>query len=122
MTYGAMPSASTTFLKRPKTEQREADRNVVRCRSGKGSPLELRHHLAEVHDRAGDELRKEQHEQRELAQRERLDPAGVDVDQERDLLERDERDAERQDRSFAMTKSVPARSFNVDCRKLTYLK
>ena len=48
-------------------------------------------------DRAGDELREEKDEGAIFAKRERLHPPGLHVDQERDLLESDERDAERQD-------------------------
>ena len=47
-------------------------------------------------DRTGDELGKEKNERAVFAKRERFHPPGLDVDQERDLLEGDERDAERQ--------------------------
>src|SRR5258706_466340 len=53
--------------------------------------LELRHHFPEVNDGTGDELRKEQHEQAILAQRKRRDAPSMDVDEERDFLERYER-------------------------------
>src|SRR6267142_3595092 len=57
--------------------------------------MELRHHLPVMHDRTGDELREKQHEQPVVAQRERGDAPGVNVDQKRDLLKRDERDSQR---------------------------
>ena len=59
--------------------------------------MELRHHLPIMHDRAGDELGEEQDEQTVVLQRERIDTPRVDVDQECDLLEGDERDPQRQD-------------------------
>src|SRR3981081_457758 len=47
-------------------------------------------------DRRGGEVREEKNESAIFAKRESLHPPGLDVDQERDLLEGDERDAERQ--------------------------
>src|ERR1700761_8269920 len=49
-----------------------------------------------MHDRPGDELRKEENEGAIFTKREGLHAPGLDVDQEGDLLEGDERDAERQ--------------------------
>ena len=67
------------------------------CVEAAGGALELRDGLAVVDDRPGDQLREEHHEEEIVAQGERLDAAAGDVDQEGDLLEGDERDAERQD-------------------------
>jgi hypothetical protein len=59
---------------------------------------ELRQHLPWAHDRPGDEVWEERHEEQvvEVPLR-RLDLAAVDVDRVAHRLEREERDAERQD-------------------------
>ena len=49
-----------------------------------------------VHDRAGDELGEEGHEQRVVDEVQPIDLAPVRVHEEGDLLEREERDANRQ--------------------------
>ena len=49
-----------------------------------------------MHDRPGDQLGEEKNEGAIFAKREGFDPPGLNVDQEGDLLEGDERDAERQ--------------------------
>ena len=83
------------LLEQAEEQQREADREVLLVEPA-GRGRELRHHLAIVDDRPGDELREEENEGAIFAKREGLHPPGLDVDQEGDLLEGDERDAERQ--------------------------
>ena len=58
---------------------------------------ELRQHLRVVHDRARDELREEGHEQGVVKKAGLVGAAAIDVDQIRDLLQREERDRERKD-------------------------
>ena len=63
-----------------------------------GLLLELRHEIGGAHDRAGDELREERLEQREIDEvARRRDDAVIDVEDIGDALEREERDADRQD-------------------------
>jgi len=93
-----------------------------RCRvepAGRGA--ELRHHLAVVHDGSGDELRKEQHEQAVIAQAELGDAPGLDIDQEGDLLEGDERDAQRQDQPCEDEAGANT-SFSEPSMNIRYLK
>jgi hypothetical protein len=49
-----------------------------------------------VHDRTGDELGEEGHKQRVVDEVEPVDPAPIRVNEEGNLLEREERDADRQ--------------------------
>src|SRR4030095_10311870 len=56
----------------------------------------LSDHLAVMHDRTSDELWEEGHEQRVVDEIESVDLAPVRVHEERDLLERKKRDANRQ--------------------------
>ena len=59
-------------------------------------PLELRDHVLVVEDRPRDQMRKIGHEQRVMRQRVGRDLAAIGIDQERDLGERVEGDADRQ--------------------------
>src|SRR5882762_11484808 len=83
------------LLEQTEQEQRETDGEILLVKTGRRA-VELRHHLAIVNDRTGNELRKEQHEQAIVLQRERLDAPRMNVDQKRDFLECDERYAQRQ--------------------------
>ena len=84
------------LLEQPGKEQGQPDAHILLVEAARRG-VELRHHLAVMHDRAGDELRKEQDEQTVVLERERLDAPGLYVDQEGDLLKGDEGHAERQD-------------------------
>src|SRR5450631_387458 len=77
-------------------QQRESDADVCLVEAARQF-LELRHHFTIVNDWPGNELRKEQYEQTEVAECERLDASSVNVNQKRDLLEGDERNAKRKD-------------------------
>src|SRR6266849_7505070 len=83
------------LLEQAEQDQRKADGDVLLVETARRA-VELRHHLAIVNDRTGNELRKEQHEQAIVLERERLDAPRMNVDQKRDFLERDERDTQRQ--------------------------
>ena len=83
---------------------REPDGDAGRCPRATLSPLdalvrrrrELRHHLAVMDDRPGQQVREERHEQRVVVEARLGRLVAADVDQKRDLREREEADAERQ--------------------------
>ena len=94
-TTGAIPSASTIFLKKPDRHQHEALAHVVAVEPPR--PLELGQERARALDRARDELREEADEGGDVEQRAaRWDLPAVDVDRVGERLERVERDAHRQ--------------------------
>jgi hypothetical protein len=83
------------LLEQAEEQQCQPDGEILLVESA-GCGRKLGHHFAIVDDRTGDELGKEQHERAIFPKRERLYPSGLHVDKEGDLLESDERDAERQ--------------------------
>ena len=83
------------FLEQAGGEDRQPARRQ-HCRASGAAALELRDHLGVMHQRAGDQMREEGHEQR-VADDVALDlGAAHHVDQIGDLLEGEEGDAERQ--------------------------
>src|SRR5690606_37883264 len=84
------------LLEQPYREQEETERNVpvtldqVACRH------ELRHHLAMMHDGAGDQLGEKCNEEHVAQQVVFERPLPMTVHQVRDLLESEETDGERQ--------------------------
>ena len=83
------------LLEQAEEQQRQPNREILLVEPA-GGCRKLRHHFAVMDDRPGDELRKEENEGAIFAKRESLHPPGLDVDQEGDLLEGDERNAQRQ--------------------------
>ena len=82
------------FLRQADRENGDAEREGRHRHRGLLSKLS--NHFAVVHDRAGDELGEEGHEQRVVDEVQPIDRAPVRVHEEGDLLEREERDANRQ--------------------------
>ena len=96
--------------------------------SARGVGRELREHLRRADDGPGDEVREEADEEQvvEVAPR-RLELAAPDVDRVAHRLEREERDAERQDepqvRHAARARPAPrASDANESAAKFQYLK
>jgi len=84
------------FLEQADGEDGQADQQVARNQPAELPGLQLRHHLLEVDDRPGDQLREEGGEERKIEQADRLGLAPCRVDQIGQLLEGEERDRQRQ--------------------------
>src|SRR5437764_12162938 len=84
------------FLDQADREQEKARGDMERLWLFVLGRSELRHHLAVVQDRTGDEMREEAHEERIVEKAWFLRPSAVHVDQIGDLREGEEADAERQ--------------------------
>ena len=85
----------TTFLSRPQKIRYAALVELVEVESPRAG--DLRQQRRRPHDRAGDQVREERDERRELDEvPRRLDLAAIDVDDVAHRLERVERDADRQ--------------------------
>ena len=93
---GAKVSAISTFFTRPIASRKSPAARLSHCGRLFVASRELRHHLAVVQDRAREQVREEGHEQRVVDEHRLLRLAAMDVDQVRDLREREEADAERQ--------------------------
>ena len=78
-------------------QQEQPRRKMERLRSLVRWRGELRHHLAVVQDRSGQQMREKAHEQRVVEQARLFRLAATDVDEVCDLGEGEEADAQRQD-------------------------
>ena len=116
--------AISTFLPRPMTKRRTPYGEVVERHD---PARELVGDVAVADDRSGDELRKEQQVQRRVHRallRGRVAP--VDVDDVRDGVEREERDADRQQHArhgeSAGAPSDASSALTLSAKKFAYLK
>ena len=83
---------------------------------------ELGHHLLVVDDRSGDELGEEGDEQQVVGEVVFAGLAAVGIDEVGDLLEGEERDAERQDDRQGTVSPLGERAAKVAAKKPVYLK
>ena len=116
--------AISTFLPRPMTKRRTPYGEVVERHD---APRELIGDVAVADDRPGDELRKEQQVERRVHRallRRRV--AAVDVDDVRDGVEGEERDADRQQHARHVERRRRRRrqssALTLSAKKLAYLK
>ena len=94
-THAAHGSARQTFLNNPIEKIPDSYREVSRA-GPRGQASKLWNDLVVPNERTGDELRKERHKKAVVENTEAGDPTHIRVDEKRNLLKREERDAERQ--------------------------
>ena len=85
------------FLDQSDDENRESDREIFQRQAIRAMVGELRHDVAVVQDRPGDQMREKRNEQHIVQKVTVSGDAGFAVDQVADLGEREKRDAQRQD-------------------------